>query len=291
MKLIHIFSALSLTLLAACSQEEPPIPADYAETDTLIATMLQNVADAPDLEIVADIDHSRLAAAEGAAMAPARVLIIGNPGLESMLVKKNRRLALDLPLRVLAYQGENGTHVTWNSFEYIKDRYKIEGTAGQRAGYNAQLDIVLDGIDPAYFKPFALDQMPSEGITHIDSPVDFAETKQRVLDAINGEEDAMIFGEVDFQAEAAELGIEIPPATLILFGAPAPGAKVMSKSPTLGLDGFCQKFLVWEGETGQVRLSYNDLQVLGERHGGGAVIPLKVITARMDKLFGEALAQ
>ena len=42
----------------------------------------------------------------------------------------------------------------------------------------------------------------------------------------------------------------IKPTTLILFGGPAPGAKAMNGAATLGLDAFCQKFLVWEDAKG-----------------------------------------
>jgi hypothetical protein len=41
-----------------------------------------------------------------------------------------------------------------------------------------------------------------------------------------------------------DVGIELPPTLLLLFGAPIPGAKAMADAPTLGLDASCQKLLV-----------------------------------------------
>ena len=77
----------------------------------------------------------------------------------------------------------------------------------------------------------------------------------------------MHFGAVDFRANARELGIEIAPSYLILFGGPGPGGKAMVEAPTLGLDGFCQKFLIWEDASGRINLSFNDLLALADRQG------------------------
>ena len=100
----------------------------------------------------------------------------------------------------------------------------------------------------------------------------------------------MHFGVVDFQANARDLGIEIAPSYLILFGGPGPGGKAMVEAPTLGLDGFCQKFLIWEDASGQIKLSFNDLLALAERQGVKKAIALRVINYRLKKTFGNALA-
>ena len=85
------------------------------------------------------------------------------------------------------------------------------------------------------------------------------------------------------------MGVELQPNSLILFGGPAPGAKAMTKSPTLGLDAFCQKFLVWQDDEGKVYLSFKDLLALAERQNVAKSIPLRVINYRLNKVFGEAL--
>jgi uncharacterized protein (DUF302 family) len=92
-----------------------------------------------------------------------------------------------------------------------------------------------------------------------------------------------------FKSQAAEMAIDILPNTMILFGAPEPGAKAMSNSPTLGLDAFCQKFRVGQDESGQVHLSYNDLLAIAERQGVSKSIALRVINYRLNKVFSAAL--
>ena len=100
----------------------------------------------------------------------------------------------------------------------------------------------------------------------------------------------MRFGTFDFQANARQLSIKIAPSYLILFGAPGPGGKAMSDAPTLGLDGFCQKFLVWEDSSGRINVSFNDLLALAERQRVKKAAALRVINYRLKKTFGDALA-
>ena len=76
-----------------------------------------------------------------------------------------------------------------------------------------------------------------------------------------------------------------------MFGAPAPGAKAMAKAPTLGLDAFCQKLLVWEDAAGTVRVSFNDLLALADRQGVPKSLALRVINRRLKATFSEALEQ
>ena len=99
----------------------------------------------------------------------------------------------------------------------------------------------------------------------------------------------MYFGTVDFQANASSLGVDIRPSFMILFGGPGPGGKAMAKAPTLGLDGFCQKFLIWEDENGTVHLSFNDLLMLAERQAASKSPVLRVVALRLNKTFKDAL--
>ena len=99
----------------------------------------------------------------------------------------------------------------------------------------------------------------------------------------------MYFGTVDFQASARGIGIEILPSYMILFRDPAPGSKAMAVAPTLGIDGFWQKFLIWQDEKGVTRLSLNDLLALARRQQASIPLVLRVIDFRPTSVFEEAL--
>jgi uncharacterized protein (DUF302 family) len=63
----------------------------------------------------------------------------------------------------------------------------------------------------------------------------------------------------------------------------------MAEAPTLGLDAFCQKLLVWEDETGAVKVSFNDLLALADRQQAGKSPALRVINHRLTSTFEAAL--
>ncbi|MGI9201235.1 MAG: DUF302 domain-containing protein [Woeseiaceae bacterium] len=256
--------------------------------------MTENLASADHLQPVADIDHSRLAHAAGSPMPPARVLVFSDAKLEADLIKLNPLTALDLPLRVLTFEddADGSTKVVHNSFDYLVSRYQLapEQASALRETYAGDIKTVMQGIPDTAVMSFENDAMQPTGIVTIKSPYAFAETLERVNAAIDAQDDTMHFGEIDFQANAAEQGVEISSSYMILFGGPAPGGKAMTSAPTLGLDGFCQKFLIWQDEKGRTFLSFNDLLALAERQDASKSIALRVINRRLNKTFSDALA-
>jgi len=289
-----LFVATVALVVAGCGGPEP-IPAErYIETDQLVSQIDENLTASASLSKVLDIDHSRLGQQAGSAMPPARVLIFSDSQLESELIKLNPLVALDLPLRVLAFEDgrDSSSKIIYNSFDYLVSRYQLDpGSSNElREKYNEGMSTAINGLPPTAVTSFPSDAMSPDGIITIESPYGYEETIERVNAAINAQDDTVHFGAVDFQANARELGIEIAPSYLILFGGPAPGGKAMAEAPTLGLDGFCQKFLIWEDSSGRIKLSFNDLLVLADRQGVKKAVALRVINYRLSKTFGDALA-
>ena len=284
----------AVLLLAGCGGSEPIADERYIEPDRMVSLMEKNLASSATLSKVVDIDHSRLGHQAGSPMPPARVLIFSDPQLETELIKRNPLAALDLPLRVLAFEDwrDNASKIIYNSFDYLVSRYQLDPVSSNelRDRYTANLTTATSGIASTSVASFPGDTMSPDGIITITSPFGFEETVERVNEAIDAQGDTMHFGSVDFQANARGLGVEIAPSYLILFGGPGPGGKAMVKAPTLGLDGFCQKFLIWEDASGQIKLSFNDLLALAERQGVKKAIALRVINYRLKKTFGDALA-
>ncbi|MEP4486258.1 MAG: DUF302 domain-containing protein [Halioglobus sp.] len=285
--------ALFAAVLAGCGGGEPIPPERYAGTDRLVDQIRENLAAAPNLTEVADIDHSRLAQQAGATMPPARVIIFSDTQLESQLIELNPLTALDLPLRVLAFEDSDAatSKIIYNNFDYLASRYELDPNAssGLRKGYEQSINEAIEGVPASAVAAFSTDEMNPDGIITIESPYGYKETIERVNAAINAQDDTVHFGTVDFQANARDSGIEIAPAHMILFGGPAPGGKAMANAQTLGLDGFCQKFLIWEDSSGRIKLSFNDLLALAERQEAQKSLALRVINYRLNKTFGDAL--
>lgn len=290
----RLLPALALLGLLGCSDADPIAPARYAQTDSTVAVITDNIERAPDLQLVADIDHSRLAQEAGSPMPPARVLVFSNAPLESALIQLNPLLALELPLRILAYESpaDRQSYVIHNAFDYLVSRYGLAGNTlpALREGYERTLAVALTGVQPEARSGFDTNLMQPDGIITLESPYDFQDTLARIKAAIDAQDDTLYFGEVDFQANARQQGAEVLPSYMILFGAPGPGGKAMAEAPTLGLDGFCQKFLIWQDEAGVTFLSFNDLLALAKRQGLSIPLALRVIDFRLKAVFEEALA-
>ncbi len=293
-KVILPVGILVLTLLLqACSGGDPVEPNRYAQTDQFVSLMVANIEKDAALQFVADIDHSRLGHEAGSPMPPSRALIFSNRQLESELIELNPLVALDLPLRILAYESGSSqeNNVIFNSFEYITSRYGLSGDKVPEFAvrYREAMDTALAGIPKDSLRSFSDDAMRPNGIISIESPFGFDETVARIRAAIDSQDDTMYFGTVDFQENANALGIDLMPSFMILFGAPGPGGKAMAAAPTLGLDGFCQKLLIWQDEEGITRLSFNDLIALAHRQQVTIPVALRVINLRLANVFEKAL--
>lgn len=287
-----------LCLLTACGDPRPIAPRVSARTDALAEAVAANIArSAGDangggkpLERIVEIDHCRLAAEAGEEMPPARVIIFSDPVLETAMVAETPLAAFDLPLRILPYEPIDGRSAVLlrNGFETLESRHGVSPLLA--ADYEAAMAVALGGVDPAETALARPSPSTDPGIVTIESAYGFDETVARVEQAIASQGDTVGFGTVDFAARAAAHGVEIRPLRLMLFGGPAPGGKAMREAPELGLDAFCQKLVVSEGDDGIVRVSFNDLLVLADRIGVGPSLPLRVISLRLARTFGEAVA-
>ena len=74
-----------------------------------------------------------------------------------------------------------------------------------------------------------------------------------------------LFIAIDQHQEAERAGLELRPTTLLLFGNPAAGTRVMQASPEAAID-LPLKILVWEDESQQVWVAANDAVYLQRRH-------------------------
>jgi uncharacterized protein (DUF302 family) len=67
------------------------------------------------LTVFAQIDHAAGAEAVGLPLRPTEVLVFGNAGSGTPLMKSSQTMGIDLPLKVLVWQDEAG--VTWLSYD------------------------------------------------------------------------------------------------------------------------------------------------------------------------------
>jgi uncharacterized protein (DUF302 family) len=75
-----------------------------------------------------------------------------------------------------------------------------------------------------------------------------------------------VFAHVDHAAGAAAVGLPLRPTELLIFGHARGGTPLMQSVQTIGID-LPLKALVWQDETGDTWLSYNDPNWFAKRHG------------------------
>ena len=85
---------------------------------------LESVAKSHGMTVFARINFSKDAAAAGLKLPPTQLLILGNPAGGTPLMVAAPKLALDLPLKVLAWTDEsNHCWVSFNTPEYLQRRH------------------------------------------------------------------------------------------------------------------------------------------------------------------------
>ena len=275
-------------MLSSCAGREPVGEALYGAVDELYDSV---VAAAGPFKVIAEIDHSRLAAEQGETMPPARVVIFSDPAINTSILQQDPRAGLDLPFRVLAFADGDAPAVVFTSADYLKRRHGLADSPALQRYEESVLSVVNAVAGDAVAAVDVSSLGKGQGIVTLSSVHGFDETVERLRGAITAEDDTIWFGEVDYREEAAALGVDLPDLTLLLFGAPGPGAKAMAEYPRMGLDAFCQKVLVYQTPGGQVEVLFNDMPAMAELHYGDSAIPHKVIARRMKDTLGGAVEE
>ena len=104
----------------------------------------------------------------------------------------------------------------------------------------------------------------ADGVIEVKSPHKVGETVAR-LESVLTDKGMTIFAKIDHAAGATKIGETLRPTTLLIFGNPKGGTPFMQCNQTIGID-LPLKALVWEDETGQVWLGYNDPTFIAARH-------------------------
>lgn len=97
----------------------------HSAADTM--ARLEDIVRSKGIPIHARIDHSADAARVGLTMNPAILLIFGNARAGTPLMVASPTLAIDLPLKALAWEDSEGAvWLSYNTPEYLAERHGIQ---------------------------------------------------------------------------------------------------------------------------------------------------------------------
>src|SRR5262245_28107734 len=117
---------------------------------------------------------------------------------------------------------------------------------------------------PSWFMPASDSPGSVEGLTTISSRFSPKETMDRLENEIRAH-GLNVFARIDHAAGAAEVGLNLRPTELIIFGNARGGTPLMQSAQTVGID-LPLKALVWEDAAGKAWISYNEPNWIAQRH-------------------------
>ena len=124
--------------------------------------------------------------------------------------------------------------------------------------------------------------MAADGLITLKSTRGPKETMERLVAELGGK-GLTIFARVDHAAGAKEVGLDLRPTELVIFGNAKGGTPLMQANQAVGID-LPLKALVWQDASGDTWLSYNDPAWFAQRHGLGNQVeaPVKAMTAMLS---------
>lgn len=126
MRLAAAAALLSLFSTQALSETLVTLESKFTVKETL--DRLAAALDQRGIKVAARVDHAAGAKAVGLDLPPTEVLMFGNPKLGTPLMQANPAIAIDLPLKVLAWQDQAGkVWIGYTSPGALKARHAITG--------------------------------------------------------------------------------------------------------------------------------------------------------------------
>ena len=237
---------------------------DVASAKASIVNSLESIEA---IGIAAQISHSSNAQRVGKELNDTELILFGNPRLGTPIMQANQQAGIDLPQKYLIYSDEdNVTRIVYNDIRYLKARHGLNDDIPTLGTMTNALNNFASSVSDREADPLA--DLPSTGEGLIDkiSNQSIDDSYAAIVGAITNNPNLILIRELDHQANAARVGLDLRPTKLIIFGNPNLGTPLMQSTQTVGID-LPQKILVWEDEHQTVHVTYNDPDYLKTRHG------------------------
>lgn len=231
--------------------------------DEAYSAFLKSLERNRDVNVVLELNLSSSLNADNEDPPKSKIVFFANPVMGTPLLQRNQLAGLDLPQHVLFFEDKGELYAMYNSMKYLDSRYNLKKGKGLEKISRALENFTNAATGERVTESEVQEVNENQGIVTVESEQDFEHTHSSVLESLQRSGYSVII-DVDHSRNAAGAGMNLRPTKLILIK--IPGQKeLLENNPTAGLD-FPMKMLVWEGEDGKVRISYNDPAYLQERH-------------------------
>ncbi len=99
------------------------VNSEYSVADTV--ARLEAALAQRNVTIMAKIDHAANAAGVGQELPATTLVIFGNPAAGTQLMQASRSAGIDLPMKALVYETEDGVVFEYNDIDYITARHGV----------------------------------------------------------------------------------------------------------------------------------------------------------------------
>ena len=105
-----------------------------SDVETTYRQLVSAVEAVAPLRIIAEVDHAANAERVGLELRPTKLLIFGNPNLGTPLMQAQQTVGIDLPQKMLVWEGANQqVYVAYNDPYYLAERHGISADQEQLA--------------------------------------------------------------------------------------------------------------------------------------------------------------
>lgn len=144
MKALSIVLSLMLVSVTAFA-DTGIVRKSSANSVALTIDKLEAIVTAKGFKVIARVDHAAAAANAGATLRPTQLLIFGNPAVGSKLMTSSQSVALDLPVKVLAFEDEDGqVWMSYNEPGWLLERHAITDRDAVAANMSKALTAFTD---------------------------------------------------------------------------------------------------------------------------------------------------
>lgn len=126
-------------------------------------------------------------------------------------------------------------------------------------------------------------QSQISGLNYVKSKVSFDETYNTLHTILENNVNIKIIAEVNHSANAKSVSLALNPTKVIFFGNPNLGTPLMQKNQLAGLD-LPQKIVVYQNDSNEIYLAFNNTQYLTSRYNLNEVNTLPKIEAALTNL-------
>lgn len=124
-RLVAAFIA-AFFLLPVASADDGLISLKSAHSVPVTLDRFEDAVREKGMTVFARVDHSKGASGVSMQLRPTVLLIFGNPKIGTLLMQSNQNAGIDLPLKVLAREDDNGdVWLVYNDPAYIASRHGI----------------------------------------------------------------------------------------------------------------------------------------------------------------------